>query len=68
MMDAKWYSVNFTNQQILQGQQTLFLRFKNKLREINGSLSPVYIYVIPEIINIDPRSEQDGGNDADYKG
>lgn len=69
MMNAKWYSVNFTNEQILQGQQTLFLRFRNKVSSvINGSTNSVFVYVIPEIINIDPNPSLPIPNIEDYRG
>lgn len=59
MTEQKWYGINFSNQQIIKGQQTVFLRFKN-LTGTAGTSKSLYVMVIPEIINID-------ANDTNFK-
>jgi hypothetical protein len=57
MKIAQWYSTNFTNEQIIQGKNTTFLRFQNTSSQVSVNKS-VYVYVIPEILNINPVTEQ----------
>jgi hypothetical protein len=62
MSQSKWYSINFSNQQILQGQKSLFLRFKNLTSKVFVppiAGKTVYLLVIPEIINIDSTNTQE---------
>lgn len=64
MSQSKWYSINFSNQQIIQGQNSLFLRFKNLTAKV-GPQKTMYLLVIPEIINIDSTDPQENEK---YKG
>jgi hypothetical protein len=51
MKIAQWYSTNFTNEQIIRGKNTTFLRFQNTSSQVSPIVNkPVYVYVIPEII------------------
>jgi len=52
--DTKWYSVNFSNENVLQGQQTQFLRFKNRTHTSDID-DPRKIYIMPivELLGMD---------------
>ncbi len=75
---AKWYSVNFSNEQVLQGKETKFLRIKNNIYNIPtgergaavAANQNMYVLAIPEIVNIDPNpanQSSSSSNEDPYK-
>ena len=56
----KWYNYNFSNEQVVQGKKTMFLRFKNIINELNGSLNSQGLsdmWIIPIIEFIEGREQ-----------
>lgn len=55
----QWYAVNFSNEQVLQGKSTIFLRFQNLTRNLgNGQERNIWILPICEVVNAATNLEE----------
>lgn len=62
----RWYSYNFSNEQVVQGKQTIFLRFQNTTHLVPASDNisnneDIWVLPIVEFINVDPSDTSNDG-------
>ena len=65
---TQWYKVNFSNEQVIQGKSTQFLRFQNLTKDTINGIRNIWIMPTCEVLNTLPDEDSDLNDQIFFNG